>query len=188
MAGTITRRPLPALVALVALLALTALVWWRVLHRGHGDDAGTKATPTPCPTTTTTTTAAPGPVALPAASTVTVQVLNSTQRAGLAGKVRTTLIKDGFKSPAKAGNDTDADIPGPAEIRFGPNGRAGAQLLAYYFPGSKLVAGTSTTATVVVSLGDKYSSVASPAAVQAAVSKASAAPSPTPSASPSASC
>lgn len=158
--GTPLRRPVPALVALLALLLLTGLVWWRVLNRDAG--AGSAAN---CPTATHTPAAV-----LPDPSGVTVQVLNSTNRNGIASKARSTLVADGFKSPNPAANDKPrVKIRGVAEIRYGKRGRDGAKLLHYYFPGARLVRSKAKSATVVVSLGRKYRGVAAPSAVQAAL-------------------
>lgn len=158
MASTLTKRPLPALVALVALVVLAGLVWWRVMHRG-----GTENAATPCPTHTASAT-------LPAPGRITVSVLNATKRGGIAARARTALVSDGFNVPKPAANDSPKKkVLGVAEIRFGPKGRAGATTLRYYFPGARLVAVNVKTATVVVSLGAKYRSVATPAGVQAAL-------------------
>src|SRR4051812_9282856 len=128
VANTTMRRPLPAVIALAALLLLTAIVWWRGLNRDSG-----ASTPHPCSTRT-------HPAAtLPAPNLVTVQVLNSTDRQGIADKVRSTLVNDGFNSPDPAANDTKkAKIPGVAQIRYGSKGANGAKLLHYYFPKAKL--------------------------------------------------
>jgi hypothetical protein len=158
VASALTKRPLPALVALLALLLLTSLVWWRVLHRGGG---GTAAAP--CPTHTASAT-------LPAPARITVSVLNATKRSGIAARARTTLVTDGFNVPKAAANDgPKAKVPGVAEIRYGPKARNEAAMLHYYFPGARMVAVKGTTSTVVVSLGAKYRSVATPTTVQAAL-------------------
>jgi LytR cell envelope-related transcriptional attenuator len=172
MASTAQRRPLPAVLSLVALLLLTARVWWRVLNRSSGDTTH-EATKSACPSPSATA------GALPAPSAVTVTVLNSTTKKGIAGKARTTLVQDGFKSPSIATNDSRKElgkIKSVAEIRYGPTGKAGATLLHYYLPGSTPVATTSRTAVVVVSLGTAYRGVASTAAVTAALKKAGLAP------------
>lgn len=180
MPNTVTRRPLPALISLVALLLLTGLVWWRVLHR----DSGSAAAPKPCPSSSTAAT-----VTLPAPSDVTIIVLNSTSRAGIAARVRTTLSQDGFNVPALAKNDSAAKrnkISGPAEIRFGPRGRQAATLLRYYFPGATMVSEKFTSGTVVVSLGTRFTSVAAATTVNRAMTGdhvTVAAPSPSSSAS-----
>lgn len=181
MPSTVTRRPWPALVALLALLLLTALVWWRVLNRndsGGTPQAGGTSTCTPSPPPSSTSPSAPSgsgskpPTAqLPAPSAVTVKVLNSTTRRGLAGTAQAALIKDGFRSPQDPANDLKHQnkIKGVAQIRFGSKGRAGATLLEYYLPGAKLVHTHSKRATVTVSLGKKFHSVASEKQVRAAM-------------------
>jgi hypothetical protein len=181
VASHLTRRPLPALIALVALLLFTGLVWWRVLHRSDGSSAS-------CATHPASSSTAPAPQALPAPGDITVQLLNSTTRGGIAAKARTVLVGDGFNSPKEAANDRHK-VRGVAEIRYGPAAEKAARLLAFYFPGAKLVpVPTNKTATVVVSLGTRYTKVAAPATVRAALARAHLAtttPSPTPTASAS---
>lgn len=182
MPSTLARRPLPALVALLALLLLTALVWWRVLHRGTPGSAAAT-----CPTQTTS---APARATLPPPSAITLKVLNSTNRNGIAARARSTLVADGFRVPGPAANDNPkTKIKGTAEIRYGTSGKKAAALVRYYFPGAKLVHTASKSAVVVVSLGQRYRSVATQQHVQAAlrgdgVALAGATPS-TPSSSPS---
>jgi LytR cell envelope-related transcriptional attenuator len=180
VASSLTRRPLPALISLVALLLLTALVWWRVLHRDDGAGAAHGSTRT-CVTPTAEAT-------LPAPARIRIQVLNSTTRAGIAARARTTLVSYGFDSPTAAGNDRQKrKVTGVAEIRFGSNAAEGAKLVAYYLPGARLVRTTSRSATVVVALGPKYRRIASQATVQAALKAHKVAlASPTPSAAGSA--
>jgi len=176
MATTITRRPLPALVSLLALLALTGIVWWRVANR---DDAGhTSTKPTHSPTCRTSQ--APQRVAAVAPKAVTVRVLNSTDRGGIAGKARTKLLSYGFHIPTAAANDSaTVSIKQSAQIRYGTAGTAGARLLQHYFPGSVLSKIDSSSATVTVSLGDGYQGVASAARVKAELAKAAKSVSPT---------
>jgi hypothetical protein len=172
---------MPALVALLALLGLTAIVWWRVLHR----DSGHSALP-PCPTTASSTR-----TTLPAPASVTVEVLNATNRNGIAAKARTVLAADGFNLPTQAGNDTKyrGKVTSTAQIRYGPKGKPGAMLLRYYFPGAELVPSTTSSATVVVSIGSKYHAVATQSAVQHALTRDRVAlATATPTASDSASC
>ncbi|HKC26396.1 MAG TPA: LytR C-terminal domain-containing protein [Jatrophihabitans sp.] len=163
MPSTMTRRPVPALVALVALLLLAAIVWWRVLHRGGASQAEAS-----CPTKSTVPAAT-----LPAPQQITIQVLNSTTRTGIASRARTTLASDGFNIPRPAGNDVSkVHVRGVAEIRFGPGAAKSAQLLHYYLPGARMVTTQSKSSTIVLSLGDKYRSVASASSVTAALQKA----------------
>lgn len=167
MAGTVTRRPLPALIALLALLALTAIVWLRVLNRD--DKAGASSCPTPTPTPTPSI--RPN---LPNPASVDVLVLNATKRNGIAAAVRRTLLAAGFSSSKPAANDTSKrKVAGVAEIRFGPAGKNGAALLHYYLPGATMVgSGRITTPVVTLALGPQYTTLATDAAVKAAMVKA----------------
>ena len=160
------RRPLPALVAIAALTLLTALVWFRVLHRGTGSAA---TTPKACPTPTVTST----PSVLPKPNLVTLIILNSTNRNGLAAGAKKALVKDGFKVGEVTDDSTTygghGTITGVAEIRYGPSAAAAATLLTYYLPGATLVATDSSASSVIVALGNKYKAPAVAASVSAAL-------------------
>jgi LytR cell envelope-related transcriptional attenuator len=180
MATSTARRPLPALAFLLALSLLTALVWWRVLHRS--DSAKSSTTPT-CSASAT-----PSVTVLPAAASVTVTVLNSTDKTGLAAQVTGFLVTDGFKTGTPA-NDASSRAPvtGVAEIRYGPTGAAAAKLLTFYVAGATLVPDSRTDASVDLAVGAKYTAVASAsdAAKALAAAKLSQLPPPPSSAAPS---
>lgn len=159
MANSTVRRPLPALISLVALLLLTGIVWWRVASRDDSADSAASS----CPSASASSQAEQ----LPRPATITVQVLNSTTKAGLAGKVRLRMQELGFGVTA-AGNAKPL-VPGTASIRFGPTGRKAATLVRYYFPGAAMTATTSKTAIVQVVVGKTYRTVATQAQVDAAV-------------------
>ena len=175
------RKPLPALVCLIALTLLTALVWWRVLNRNDGSaEAKDKNS---CSKSQQTT--------LPYPTRVTVNVLNSTKRTGLAKTTAGRLTKLGFKVSGY-GNDTGhAQIAGVAEIRYAADQKLAAQLLTYYFPGATEVALTDEPAgKLIVSLGVKYTSIPAASSIRAAMTAdgvqvqprtAAAAPLPSPS-------
>jgi len=150
-------------VLLIALTLLTSLVWWRVLHRDNGHAASGNKCPSP------TASAA----VLPRPASVNVSVLNSTSRSGLARTTATTLTKIGFKV-AGYGNDLPkVHVPGVAEIRFGPEQKKDATLLAFYFPGAKLVPlPADPLGKVVVSLGKQFKAVTTARAAQLAMSSA----------------
>jgi LytR cell envelope-related transcriptional attenuator len=190
VASHLTRRPLPALIALVALLLFTGLVWWRVLHRGDGKaSACAKATTSSSSGSASGPSTGPSSSGLPAPGSVTVEVLNSTNRAGIAGKARSALVAAGFTSPKAAGNEKHL-VRGVAELRYAPAAANGARLLSFYLPGAKLVpSSTQKSNTVLVVLGSKYTRVASTQSVTAALSRAHlATSSPSPSPTTSASC
>jgi LytR cell envelope-related transcriptional attenuator len=189
MASTVTRRPLPALIALLALLLLTALVWWRVSSR----DSGSSAASTRCATPSASTTAAPPPSTLPPPSSIQLTVLNATSRSGIASKARTAFVRLGFKSPTPAANDQTSyrrKVTGGGQIRYSPPGKDAARLLTYYLPGASLLPVPGTSPTITVALGPKFTAVASQRTVNAALAAAhltisSAAPTPTSSATAS---
>jgi cytoskeletal protein RodZ len=183
MASTTLRRPLPALIFLLGLLLLTALVWWRVISRGDGNakpnsatSSTTSKTTSSAPITTCSTTAAPptNPTTLPPPASVTVWVLNSTLRTGLAKSVQKTLMVDGFKATRAASNDATHrnKIKSVAEIRFGPAAADAAKLVSYYFPKAVLQPTNERGDVVTISLGAAFTKVATKKAVSTALAKA----------------
>jgi LytR cell envelope-related transcriptional attenuator len=160
MTSPTLRRPLPALVFLLALTLLTSLVWWRVMNRDNH--------PTAQPTCGPSKPAA----VVPRPATVSVSVLNSTTRAGIAKSAAAALTKQGFKV-AGYGNDTGhAPLAGVAEIRYSPDEGRAAILLTYYLPGASMArAKTTSQGVLVISLGKRYHAVATQQAVRASLAK-----------------
>jgi hypothetical protein len=150
------RRPLPALICLIALTLLTALVWWRVLNRSDHTSKAHDASCTPARQTT-----------LPNPSTLSITVLNGTNRGGLAKTTASQLAAVGFKIASYA-NDT-GPIAGVAQIRYSADEKPAAQLLGYYFPTATQVPIPDQTGKLVVSLGAKYTALPAAASVQAAM-------------------
>lgn len=168
MAKSAARKPLPALAFLLALSLLTALVWWRVLHRANDSPKSSAS-----PSCSASTPAAVPVVSVPVPAAVTVKVLNSTTRAGLAASVGAALTTLGFKVSSVA-NDltTRAPVTGGAEVRYGPLGKSAATLVSFYVPGSTLFLDNRTDASVDLSLGAKYTALAAAPAVAAALAAA----------------
>ncbi len=108
---------------------------------------------------------------LPKPGTVTTNVFNATDRAGLARKTADTLAARGFVISRVANDPLAKTIPGVAEIRFGPEGKANAQLMGYYVVGATKVADKRTDASIDVVLGVKFVGVADQKAVTAALAK-----------------
>lgn len=169
MAASSIRRPIPAIVFILLLSLISALVWWRVLHREPAQGASattvttsTTANPTHCVLVTAT------PVAWPAPATITVSVLNATNRSGLAGSVTKAMKQRGFRA-TKPGNDTSSAL---TEVRFGPKYGSAARLVQLYLPGSRLITTNATTATIVVSVGSGYKALSTSAQVTQAKAKA----------------
>jgi hypothetical protein len=174
------RRPLPALVFLVALTLLTALVWWRVLSREDSHATGQA-----CPTPSTRSSAA----VLPRPAQVHLTVLNSTTRYHLAGDTAKTLGTYGFKIDGTANDAGNPVIKGVGEIRYLSTAKINAQLLSYYLPGATLqqvVKKDASTPALVLSLGESFKKLATPAAVAAKLKAADLSFAPTTSPAPGA--
>jgi hypothetical protein len=177
MAEGTARRPWPALIALLALTLLTALVWWRVLNRGGASSAKSCSNQAAA-------------VVLPQPASVTLSVYNSTTRTGIAKAAAKVLSTDGFKVLGYENDPANQVIKGVGEIRYTLDQKNGATLLAYYFPGAKLVQYTAQTdSKLAVSLGTQFTKVTPATTVhtalaaahvsQAPVHSTSATPSPT---------
>jgi len=84
---------------------------------------------------------------------VSVNVYNSTDRAGLAASVAKSLRTQGFKVVDVANDPFGRPISGVGEIRHGADGAAGATLVAARLRGAKVVLDNRTDATVDLVLG-----------------------------------
>jgi hypothetical protein len=108
----------------------------------------------PCP--------APDAVALTYKS-VAVNVLNSTDRSGLAATVGAELTARGFV--VKATDNSPLAVPGTARIVFGAQGIAAGYTLAAQVDSPQLVMDGRADATVDLIVGDTYDSLLDPTAV-----------------------
>lgn len=179
------RRRQAASFAVVVLLVLGAGVtaagvlqgWWPWPPFSGGDSTATEAEPCPTPTPTA---AAPGDV--------TVTVLNSTDRDGLATGVAAELAARGFVVQGVANDPAEAALPEPAHVRHGPEGLMAARAVAAHIPGAVLVDDGRAGSAVEVSLGTAYQTLATTeeAAALAAPAPAPSAPGCVPTPSPSA--
>lgn len=134
-----------AAVALLSVLVLSGLV---PVPFADGFSKATKyaeAGSVPCPLE------GAAPVA---ASSITVQVLNTTSRQGIASEATTMLENAGY-APLEAGNSTP-EYAGVVEIDAGPAGVNDAYTVARFFPKSKVVLTEATDKTVTVLLGTFY--------------------------------
>jgi len=131
------------------------------------------AEPTPC----VTVTVVPADT-LPAASDVTTNVYNSTDRTGLAAATGEELKSRGFVVGTVANDPLGKTITGVAEIRHGPKGLDAAELMTFYLPGARLVDDGRTDATIDTVLGQGFMDVAPQAEVDAALAEPSPSPSP----------
>lgn len=137
----------------------------RLLRGGSTPDAS-GPTAAPC----VTSTVRPGLV-LPKPATVTVNVYNATDRAGLAKRTAAVLKTRGFGIGKIANDPLGKSLTNVGEIRYGPAGKANAQLVAYYVPGAVLVADQRTDATVDFVIGAKFKAIPPQKTVDAALAK-----------------
>lgn len=89
-------------------------------------------------------------------SEVKVNVYNSTDRNGLARGVATTMRTRGFLVGKVANDPLKAKVKVSADVRYGPKGKAAAELVARQIPGAKLVEVKRKDASVDLVLGTAY--------------------------------
>ncbi|WP_280723288.1 LytR C-terminal domain-containing protein [Kitasatospora sp. MAA4] len=121
--------------------------------------------------------------AIPQPQTVTVNVYNATDKAGLAARTADELKKRGF-TVGKVGNAPsalDKKLPGTAELIAGPAGIGAATLLGSQVAGAASMADARTDGSVDFVVGDAYTALLDPTAAAAALAQAL---KPSPSASP----
>ncbi|HYN74962.1 MAG TPA: LytR C-terminal domain-containing protein [Candidatus Limnocylindria bacterium] len=165
-------------VILVGLLVLAAggYLGWRLMNR---NDTTATSTPTnsgcPTPGASPTGSAASTTKPLPKPSSITVDVLNATDRQGLAKTTASQLEARGFDIGAIANDPAGKKIAGTAQVRYGPKGKRNATVVAAQVPGSALVNDRRTTKTVSLALGEAYTGLATPEEAAAALT-----PSPSP--------
>lgn len=149
----------------VAVLLLCALVagagaaayWWYFV--GDRDDGQAAARPATTPATACTTPTPTLPASLPAASEVKVEVLNATDRNGLATRTADSLAARGFDVVAW-GNAEHAS-ESVAVVTYGKGDLPGAVVVASYVPGAELQPVTRNTGGVIVlTVGEAFDAIA----------------------------
>lgn len=100
-------------------------------------------------------------------ASISVQVLNTTSRQGLASEATSMLESAGYQ-PLEAGNATEV-YPGAVEIDAGPTAIDDAYTVARFFPDAKVVLTDSTDKTVSVLLGTFYDGALSAEETQAVI-------------------
>jgi hypothetical protein len=170
------RKPIPAIVVAVLLAIAVVVVWVKVIDRANNTAAATTCPPVPSvggkPAPQIGT-----PLAYSALAKVTptppaqvqVNVLNASPKRGAAQMVSTSLLQLGFQVngspqvdtayPDSATNANDAMVC-QGQIRFGPNGESAARTLSLVLPCTQLVKDSRQDASVTVSIGTKFGTVA----------------------------
>jgi len=169
------RRRAAITLTLVALLLIGTFTYAAAYFQGWVGTAAPKivASP-PCQAAT--------PVEALTPRAVTVNVYNSTDRAGLAASVAKALRTQGFKVVDVANDPLGRPISSVGEIRSGSDGTAAATLVAARLRGAKVVLDNRTDATVDLVLGKTFKVLTVPPKVAPTKpSKPAATPTPTPS-------
>jgi hypothetical protein len=156
------RRPLPPLIFLLVLALAAAAVWWNVIRPDHTRKAHLAAA---CAS------AKAAPPSLDPKS-LSLRVLNATDRAGEATRVAQALKDRGFTVSEVANDRSGRKVTGVGEIRFGPRGKDVAAYVATYLPGAGDYEDTRATSQVDVVIGPNFSKLATTEQVAAALSPA----------------
>jgi hypothetical protein len=91
-----------------------------------------------------------------AAGQVTVNVYNATNRSGLAAATAKDVKGRGFVVGQVANDPSKKKIDAPAEVRFGPNGKAGSELVARLVEGAVPTQDTRADASVDLVIGNGF--------------------------------
>ena len=110
-----------------------------------------------CPTSDFT--AGAGGAAGLTASQVTVNVYNATNRAGLAASTAKDVKARGFTIGNVANDPLKKSVGGAGELRYGPNGQAGAALVSPMIPGVNFILDTRADATVDFVIGNGFTTL-----------------------------
>ncbi|GAA3432029.1 envelope integrity protein Cei [Kutzneria kofuensis] len=166
------RRPWPALVLFAILAVVAGFVWIKVINTTDDVDAAVHCNaPGPLPAgATPPATPAPKlgtvlghdaldktPPAPPAQ--VQVRVYNASETRNQASIVNSAVLSAGFASAGDPANDPiylAGDMNCRAQIRFGPNGAAGARTLSIVEPCAELVRDDRQDGTVDLAVGKKF--------------------------------
>ena len=170
------RKPIPAIVIVVVLVVAAIVVWVKVINRADNTTAATSCPPVP------SVSGKPAPqIGTPLAynalvkvtptppSEVQVNVYNASTKHGAAQVVSTSLLQLGFNvagnpqtDPAYPQSDSNAkDVMAcQGQIRFGANGESAARTLSLVLPCTQLVRDNRQDASVTVSVGSKFGTVA----------------------------
>lgn len=170
------RRPIwmPILIVLAGIAVLFAVGFGlsRLLNGSSAPaaDAVASASAVPLPCETTMVTAAE---VLPRSGKVKVNVWNATDRVGLASDVAKVLKARSFTIKNVDNDPLGKVLEGVGQIRYGVNGRANAELLAFYFPGAILVQDDRPKKVVDIALGNAFTEIAGEAQIAAAMASPS---------------
>ncbi|MGB8383756.1 MAG: LytR C-terminal domain-containing protein [Dermatophilaceae bacterium] len=146
------KRRRTAIVLTVVALVLAGAFYYAASYWNAGPTASASATCTP----------AAGSAPVP--SQVTVNVFNATKRQGLANSTAKLVKERGFVIGSVQNDPAKKAIAQSAEVRYGPNGEAGAQLVIALVAGAVPAKDTRADGSVDLVLGDGFTAIAEPTA------------------------
>jgi hypothetical protein len=159
------RRPWPPIIFLVVLALAVAVVWVQVARQAAARNAHRAAA---C------TSAKAAPPSMDPKS-LSVRVLNATDRKGEATQVATALKGLGFQVSSVDNDRSGRKVTGVGEVRHGPRGKSAAAYIATYLPGAGDFIDTRATSVVDLVVGPEYSKLATKEQVAAALNASTAA-------------
>lgn len=142
------RRNIRTAVILVILLVFLAGAFYYAASYFNKPSTGTTASG--CSTADVTAGATAGPLT---PSQITVNVYNSTTRAGLASDTAKSVKERGFVIGKVANDPLKKNVQGTAELRFGQSGQTAAALVATLVTGTTPVIDARPDATVDLVVG-----------------------------------
>lgn len=140
------RRTAVILVILVA--ALAGAFYYAASYMNRPNTPAASGCPTADITAGAVTALSPGQV--------TVNVFNATTRAGLAADTAKNVKARGFVVATVSNDPAKKKIDGVGEVRFGPNGKAGADLVVALLNGASPQQDTRADASVDLVIGNGF--------------------------------
>ena len=140
-----------AIILVILVAALAGAFYYAASYMNRPSIPAASACPTSEPTAGT-----PAPPAPPAPGQVTVNIYNATNRAGLAADTAKNVKARGFVIGAVSNDPAKKKIDGVGEVRFGPNGKAGAELVVALLNGVTPQQDTRADASVDLVIGNGY--------------------------------
>lgn len=149
------RRRRSAVTLTVVLLVVFFAAWYALSYIRAEGAAGTPST-----TTNSSPTCGMSP------QQVEVNVYNATDRDGLAGQVAQELKKRGFMVKTVANDPKKSELTGRGQLRYGNNGKKGAELLGLHTGTFDKIQDVRKRTTVDVVIGPKYQHLAQESSIK----------------------
>ncbi len=142
-----------AIILVILVAALGGAFYYAASYMNR---PSTPASASGCPTSDITAGAAPAALS---PGQVTVNVYNATTRAGLAADTAKNVKARGFVVAAISNDPAKKKVDGVGEVRFGPNGKAGADLVVALLDGVTPQQDTRADASVDLVIGNAFTAL-----------------------------